>query len=111
MMTLIFAVEREWQALDGRKFGVGNISRADGVKTDHATHRKGVEVDIRQLRKDGERFPASYLSPDYDRDATRLLIALFGSNAPGRLTILFNDNEIVGVTPAAKHDNHFHVQF
>jgi hypothetical protein len=111
MMTLIFAVEREWQALDGRKFGVGNISMADGVKFDHATHRKGLEVDIRPLRRDGEQLPVTYLSPDYDLDATRLLIGLFRSNAPGKLTVFFNDNRIAGVFPLNKHDNHFHVQF
>jgi penicillin-insensitive murein endopeptidase len=50
MLSVIFWVEREWQAIDDRKFGIGNISLANGVKYEHATHRKGIEMDIRPER-------------------------------------------------------------
>lgn len=111
MMTLILAVDREWQAIDNRKFGVGNISVAGGVKFDHASHLTGLEVDIRPMRKDGRHVPVTYLEDDYDRDATETLIHIFRGNAPGKLKIFFNDNRISVVSPLKKHDNHFHVQF
>lgn len=111
MMTLILAVEREWAAIDGRKFGVGNISIANGVKFDHASHLTGLEVDIRPMRKDGHHAPVTYQDDAYDLDATETLINLFRANAPGKLKIFFNDNRIPVVSPLKKHDNHFHVQF
>jgi hypothetical protein len=33
MMTAILRVALEWQAIDNRRFGVGNISRAEGSTT------------------------------------------------------------------------------
>ena len=54
MMTAILRVEREWQAIEKRRFGVGDISLAGGTRhQDHQTHKKGLEVDVRPLRKDG----------------------------------------------------------
>lgn len=111
MMTLILAVEREWATIDERKFGVGNISVANGVKFDHASHLKGLEVDIRPVRKDGLHVPVTYHDEAYDRQATKTLIDIFLANAPGKLKIFFNDNRIPVVSPLKKHDNHFHVQF
>ena len=111
MMSLILAVARAWQTVDKRKFGVGNISMAGGVKFGHVSHRKGLEVDIRPLRIDGQCEPVTYLGAEYDRDATEMLIGLFRASAPGLLKIFFNDNKISGVFPLAHHDNHFHVQF
>jgi hypothetical protein len=111
MITLILAVERRWAATENRKFGVGNISLADGVKFDHASHLTGLEVDIRPIRKDGRHVPVTYLEDAYDRDATSKLINLFRFNMPGQLKIFFNDTKIPVVFPLKKHDNHFHVQF
>jgi murein endopeptidase len=111
MMTLLFMVEREWALIDPRKFGVGNISVSGGLYFGHKSHRKGLEVDVRPLRKDGQRQPVSYTSPDYDLEATRLLITLFRTATAAPLLIFFNDNRIPGVRPLADHDNHFHVQF
>lgn len=111
MMTLLLMVEREWSLIDRRKFGVGNISVAGGLYFGHKSHRKGLEVDVRPLRKDGQRQPVSYLCPDYDLEATRILIELFRAAAAAPLLVFFNDNRIPGVQPLAGHDNHFHVQF
>lgn len=111
MLSLILAVEREWAAVDRRKFGVGNMSKAEGVKYDHATHMKGVEVDVRPLRKDGRHDVVLCTWPDYDLDGTTKLIEIFRSCFPGQLTIYFNDNRIPGVRPLGGHDNHFHVEF
>jgi len=111
MLSLLFAVEREWSAVDNRKFGIGNMSKAEGVKYDHATHMKGVEVDLRPLRKDGHTIPVSYTWPDYDRAGTQRLIEIFHRCFPGQLTIFFNDLRIPGVLALRGHDNHFHVEF
>jgi len=112
MLTLIFAVEREWQVIEPRKFGVGDISAAGGPKLlGHDSHRRGVEVDIRPIRKDGKQEGCIYQDAAYDRSATETLINLFRSCATGPLLIFFNDIKIPGVRPLAKHDNHFHVQF
>lgn len=112
MLTLILAVEREWQAIDARKFGVGDISAAGGPKMfGHDSHRRGVEVDIRPLRKDGKQAACVYQESAYDRAGTEKLINLFRACAPVPLLIFFNDVKIPGVRPLAKHNNHFHVQF
>jgi murein endopeptidase len=112
MMTLLFMVEREWALIDNkRKFGIGNISIAGGGDFGHKSHRKGLEVDVRPLRKDGLHLPVTYLSHDYDLDATQVLIQLFRACAAYPLLVFFNDRRIPGTHPLAGHDNHFHVQF
>lgn len=111
MMTLLFAVEREWVLVESRKFGVGNISVAGGLNFGHKSHRKGPEVDVRPVRKDGRPHSVTYLSPDYDRRATQLLIELFRACAASPLVIFFNDGKIPGTRPLTNHNEHFHVQF
>ena len=111
MMNLILKVEREWAAIDSRRFGVGNISLAGGVRFDHASHLSGLEVDIRPLRKDGRHAAVTYLDDAYDLHATATLINIFHTYASGKLKVFFNDNRIPGVFPLKKHDNHFHAQF
>jgi penicillin-insensitive murein endopeptidase len=111
LLSLIFAVERAWQASDNRKFGIGNISVADGVKFDHQSHLSGLEIDVRPLRRDGKEHPVLYTDGEYDRAATEKLIELFRVSASGPIRIFFNDSKITGVTPRFKHDNHFHFQF
>jgi len=118
LMSVIFYIEREWQAIDDRKFGIGNISLADGSKYDHATHRKGTEVDCRPVRKDkmvGNAARCSRFDAIYDRDATLKLIRLFAEHPMVNL-IYFNDDVIqqaIGggiVTSCHGHNDHFHVQ-
>lgn len=111
MMSLIFAVEREWRLTETRRFGIGNMSQANGVEYGHATHMLGVEVDVRPVRKDGAEGNCIYTWPQYDKEATQKLIEIWFRCFPGRLTIFFNDNRIPGVRPLAGHNNHFHVEF
>lgn len=109
MISLICTVASRWSALDSRRFGVGDISLAGGPRhPDHATHRTGLEVDIRPLRKDGKQLPCTIRDREYDHEATAQLIRLF-LNASGVKKVLFNDPTITGVWRAAGHDNHFHV--
>jgi len=109
LMTVIFFIEREWQAMDRRKFGIGNISLSGGGKfKPHGTHMDGLQVDIRPLRKDGARVPVSYFQAGYDKEATALLIGFFRAH-PAVIKVHFNDLSIPGVIPLKDHDNHFHV--
>lgn len=109
LLSVLFFVEREWQAIDDRKFGVGNISLAGGGKYGkHDSHMNGLQVDIRALRLDGLHSPVTRFEHEYDRDATEKLIGLFYSH-PSVRKVLFNDTTIPGVKPWDGHDDHFHV--
>lgn len=109
-ITLIHKLAFDWSALDGRPFGVGNISLAAGpANTEHHSHKDGLQIDIRPLRKDGRKQACTIFDPQYDREATARLIALFFRN-PLIQGILFNDNAIPRVSRWDQHDDHFHVQ-
>jgi penicillin-insensitive murein DD-endopeptidase len=119
LMSLIFYIEREWQAIDDRKFGIGNISIAGGLKFDHASHQKGIEMDIRPVRKDKLVGPEARVTrfdtQIYDWQATIKLIRLFVEH-PMVTKIFFNDDRVqhaIGggrVRSLLKHDDHFHVE-
>ncbi|WP_342120222.1 penicillin-insensitive murein endopeptidase [Pseudoduganella sp. OTU4001] len=110
LVSALLEVARQWSFKDKRKFGIGNISLAGGDKFEpHASHRSGLEVDIRPIRKDGNRLPCFITDRQYDRQATAALIELFQEHTKVQL-ILFNDKQIPGVRHAAKHSDHFHVQ-
>lgn len=109
LLSVLFFVEREWQAIDKRKFGVGNISRAGGGEyKKHSSHMDGLQVDVRPVRLDGLHLPVTRFDQEYDSEATEKLIGLFFSHASVR-QVLFNDPDIPGVTEWVGHDNHFHV--
>jgi penicillin-insensitive murein endopeptidase len=109
MMTAILRVAHEWQKIDPRRVGVGNISRAD-MRDDgeHATHLDGLQVDLRPIRKDGVECPVSCFSPEYDRAATTKIIELFRAFTPVQV-VWFNDMSIPFVRPMRGHHDHFHV--
>jgi murein endopeptidase len=119
MLTVIFQIEREWQAIDDRKFGIGNISIAGGKEYDgHKTHQRGIEVDCRPVRKDhmtGQAARCSYQdNAVYDCAATIRLITLFVRHPWVRL-VYFNDPEVKKAVGAPVkycfgHDDHFHVE-
>jgi murein endopeptidase len=75
----------------------------------HASHKNGLQVDIRPLRKDGACVAVNYFQAGYDREATERLIGLFQSH-PAVIKVYFNDLSIPGVLPLKNHDNHFHVE-
>jgi murein endopeptidase len=112
MMTMLLFVERQWATMDNRKFGVGNISLPGGEEyPKHRSHKSGLEVDIRPIRKDGERMPVYWQWVDqYDQYATTKLIELF-HGYPGVKKIYFNDPDLRHlVLPLIHHDHHFHVE-
>ncbi|MFC0252684.1 hypothetical protein [Massilia consociata] len=109
MMQAILRVAIEWQAIDRRRIGIGNISRADGFDDeDHSSHLDGLQVDVRPIRKDGLEVPVTWKDYQYDRDATAKVIELFRTFAPVKF-VLFNDTSIPFVRMAKRHDDHFHV--
>lgn len=110
MMTVIQTVACEWCQVDSRKFGVGNISLADGVRFQpHRSHRSGLEVDVRAIRRDGREAPCNRLDGQYDQGATAKLIGLF-LQQPMVKAVRFNDISIPGVRSLAGHNDHFHVE-
>ena len=112
MMSMLLFVERQWATTDSRKFGIGNISLAGGGDyAKHRSHKTGLEVDVRPLRKDGKRLPVYWQWADqYDQAGTAKLIELFRAY-PGTGKIYFNDPELSYLArPLAHHDHHFHVE-
>lgn len=110
MMQAILRVGLEWQAIDKRRFGVGNISLAGGPKhKDHQGHRNGLQVDMRALRKDGLEEPVHWTHAQYDRTATARLIELFRAFSPVKL-VRFNDTSIPFAIWTEGHDDHFHLE-
>ncbi|RJG09550.1 penicillin-insensitive murein endopeptidase [Massilia cavernae] len=108
LISFMSDVAIRWCAQDVRKFGVGNISLPDGRKGDHATHIKGLDVDIRPIRKDGRRLACTIRDRQYDHDATARLVEILYGTGMVR-TILFNDGSIRHVRRWPGHDNHLHV--
>jgi penicillin-insensitive murein endopeptidase len=118
LMTVILRIEREWQAICDRKFGIGNISVAGGAPfPPHHSHMSGAEVDCRPIRKDrltGQSARCTYMDrAHYDLGATIELIRLF-YNHPWVSAIFFNDpavrRAVPGVASRPGHNDHFHVQ-
>lgn len=109
MMTTILRIALEWQAIDRRRIGIGDISLANARRTpDHASHLSGLDVDVRPLRTDGKELPVCWWDAEYDKAGTMRLIALFRALAPVKF-VLFNGPDIPFVQKAVHHDNHFHV--
>jgi murein endopeptidase len=109
MMQAILRVALEWQAIDRRRIGIGNISRADSFDDeDHDSHLDGLQVDVRLIRKDGLEMPVTWKEHQYDKEATSKVIELFRAFAPVKF-VLFNDTSIPFVKIAKRHDDHFHV--
>lgn len=110
MMTGILRVALEWQATDKRRIGVGDISMAGGPKPpNHQSHRNGLQVDIRPLRKDGLEESVTWMDSQYDQVGTARLIELFRTFAPV-IRVFFNGPGIPFVQSLKNHDNHFHVE-
>lgn len=110
LLSILFVVEHAWTAVDDRKFGIGNISLANGTPyPKHGTHRNGLEADIRLLRTDGRQLPVTRFMAEYDRDATARLVDLFFAHASVEL-VYFNDATVPRVSRAKNHDDHFHVK-
>jgi murein endopeptidase len=119
LLSVIFDIERQWEAIDDRKFGIGNISTAGGVAYDkHHSHQKGIEMDIRPVRKDrmvGLAARVSRFDAAYDREATIKLLRLFVQH-PMVTKIFFNDDKVQQAIGGGRvrswngHDDHIHIE-
>ena len=108
-------VSSAWAAANpgGPRIGFGDISlQGGGPISGHASHQKGVDVDVRLMRNDGREEPTVYQSANYSRALTQQLIDLIRANGVLRVQyIFFNDPQARGVSKWPNHDNHLHVRF
>jgi murein endopeptidase len=99
----------------GHAIGIGDISKRDGGQiSGHASHRKGIDLDVRPLRTDGQRRRVTIHDAEYSRELTGKLIQAFVDNGIVPVThVFFNDAALKKhpVQPWPNHDNHFHVRF
>src|ERR1043165_144985 len=72
-----------WDVLHpNRPFSIGQISLEGGGDFDgHASHKTGLDIDVRPVRKDGQNLPVKMSESEYDRGLTTELINLCGTNA------------------------------
>lgn len=103
-----------WNALHSdRPVAIGHISlRGGGPMEPHATHQKGVDLDIRPERKDGQDIEVDIFDSQYDRALTTELINLWWEKAPVAL-VYFNDPTVIAAKlsrQASNHHHHFHVK-
>lgn len=93
------------------RVAVGDISFQNGGKmSPHASHRRGVDVDVRPLREDGGEQPVTITDPAYSRARTKQLVEIARED-PNLKSILFNDKAIAGVSYYDGHHNHLHLRF
>ncbi len=111
-ITSVMAVAEQIQRNLGLEIGIGDISLEEGGRMPgHQSHRFGLDVDIRPLRLDGKRRPVTIGNVNaYSRSRTRALVRLLRAQ-PNLDLILFNDDQIPGVTFFRGHHNHLHVRF
>jgi peptidoglycan hydrolase-like protein with peptidoglycan-binding domain len=97
-----------------RPIAIGDISRKGGGPfPPHATHKDGLDVDMRPLTNNGINEPTNIGAANFSHEATRELILLIRDNFDIE-TIFFNDPLTIseGLTRHAKgHENHVHVRF
>jgi peptidoglycan hydrolase-like protein with peptidoglycan-binding domain len=83
----------------------------------HESHERGLDVDVRPMRRDENqcRWGVSYRSPSYDRTATRDLIRAIRAAAPSHVKVIwFNDPTLIreGLTRwHVGHDDHLHIRY
>lgn len=108
------AVAEAWNGLHAdRPFSIGQISNKGGGKMPpHLSHRLGIDIDARPMRKDGQNQPVTIDDAQYDRALTTELIDLWWTKAPVQ-AVFFNDQTVIDkqLSRAVKgHGNHFHVR-
>ena len=102
----------------GAAVPVGDLSFEHGGEIlGHTFHEKGLEVDLRPIRRDRLqcRWGTSWRWSSYDRSATRALVKALRAAAPGHVRLVyFNDPVLIdeGVTRYYRgHDDHLHVRY
>lgn len=108
------AVGRQWKELHPDKpFSIGQISKkGGGTLPPHKSHKVGLDIDVRPMRKDGANAPVEITQSQYDRELTTELIDLWWRNAPVQ-NVFFNDPTVIAANLSQfvnGHGNHFHVR-
>lgn len=108
------AVATAWdQAHPGEPFSIGQISNNGGGKMPpHLSHRLGIDIDVRPVRKDRQNQSVDISNAQYDRARTTELIDLWWTKAPVQ-AIFFNDQTVIDQKLSrfvGGHGNHFHVR-
>jgi Putative peptidoglycan binding domain/Penicillin-insensitive murein endopeptidase len=100
------------------RVAVGDIGHEHGGDiAGHQTHERGLDVDVRPMRRDENqcRWGVNFRSSAYDRAATRDLIKAMRAAAPGHVKLIyFNDPVLIreGLSRYhAGHDDHVHVRY
>jgi peptidoglycan hydrolase-like protein with peptidoglycan-binding domain len=100
------------------RIAVGDISLEHGGDiAGHETHERGLDIDIRPLRKANDQcaHPTRWTSTAYDRAATRTMIKALRALGRGHVKLIyFNDPVLIreGLTRwHSGHDDHLHVRF
>ena len=75
----------------------------------HASHRYGVDVDLRPMRNDGREGRVTIHQRAYSRTLTQHVIDLFVAELPVT-HIFFNDRRTRHTQYWKNHDNHLHVR-
>ena len=78
----------------------------------HKSHRLGIDIDVRPMRKDGKNQPVTINEAEYDRALTTELIDLWWTKAPVQ-QVFFNDPTVIAAHLSQHvegHGNHFHVR-
>ena len=98
-IATIEAAARHEVATGHGRVALGDASREHGgIISGHDTHRRGLDVDVRLLRKDKAqcRGGTTYRQAAYDRAATRALIQTIRGLAPGHVKLIyFNDPVLI----------------
>ena len=111
------AAQRRGRARAGVALGDIGLEHGGNI-AGHDTHSRGLDVDVRLIRKDRRAVPRRDDLPagsSYDRSATRALIQAIRDVAPGHVKLIyFNDPVLIkeGLTRRfTGHDDHLHVRF
>ena len=114
VIAAVIAIGEKWNTLHpDAPIGVGNISKqGGGTLPPHASHKKGIDVDLRPMRKDKAQEPVTFQDSAYSRALTQELVNVVRANTVLPIDrIFFNDPNVSGVGPLAGHHNHLHVRF
>ncbi len=112
------AAARLFAAYGSGRVAVGDAGLEHGGKiAGHDTHRRGLDIDVRLIRKADDQCArgTTYRSSAYDRTATRRLIQAIRATAPGHVRLIyFNDPVLIkeGLTTRfTGHDDHLHIRY
>lgn len=100
------------------RVAVGDVSREHGgTLAGHSSHQRGLDVDVRLMRKANDQCTRSsnWRFATYDRAATRALIKAIRAAAPGHVKVIyFNDPVLIreGLTRWREgHEDHLHIRY